>query len=70
MGVKATRESIRDYLYDVLECKEIQTKPIINKFLDDILLFDKKQKISMHIYSVYVNIFSFSKTKLHNTKKS
>jgi len=30
-------------IYDVLECKEEQTIPIIHKFLSDIKLFDKKQ---------------------------
>ena len=39
---KATIESITEYLYGVLECNEVQTKPIIKKFISDIKLFDKK----------------------------
>ena len=40
---KATIESLTEYIYDVLECNEVQTKSIINKFIGDIKLFDKKQ---------------------------
>jgi len=55
--VKATLESITEYLYDVLECQEAQTKAIINKFLEDIKLFDKKQ----HDYGPH-NISKFGTT--------
>ena len=40
---KTTMDGIVEYLYDVLECNEAQTKPIIKKFMSDIKLFDKKQ---------------------------
>lgn len=35
--------NIADYIYNELGCKEEQTKVIIQKFLSDIQLFDKKQ---------------------------
>jgi len=54
---KATVESIVEYLYDVLECEEAQTKPIIKKFIADIELFDKKQ----HDYGPH-NIGKFGTT--------
>ena len=54
---KATTESLIEYLYDILECKEVQTKPIIKKFIDDIKLFDKKQ----HDYGPH-NIGKFGTT--------
>ena len=40
---KPTRKTIVDHIYNVLECKEIQTRDVIEKVLSDISLFDKKQ---------------------------
>ena len=50
-------EELIDYLYDSLGCQEPQTKPIINMFLADIQLFDKKQ----HDYGPH-NIAKFGTT--------
>jgi hypothetical protein len=36
-------EGLVSQIYELLECKELQTRPIIHKFLSDIKLFDKKQ---------------------------
>jgi len=33
---------IADYLYDLLGCKEPQTKPLIKNFLEEIILLDKE----------------------------
>jgi len=36
-------DKLVESLWTSLECKEVQTKAIIKKFLEDIKLFDKKQ---------------------------
>lgn len=42
-STKKDEEEIVTQIYEFLGCKEGQTKPIIRKFLSDIVLFDKKQ---------------------------
>ena len=37
------RRELTDSIYKMMECQEEQTRLIIDKFLDDIVLFDKKQ---------------------------
>ena len=36
------RRELIDSIYRMMECKEAQTRLIIDKFIDDIALFDKK----------------------------
>ena len=40
---KNTNSQLRDQIYKILGCTEEQTRVIIDKFLSDIILFDKKQ---------------------------
>ena len=40
---KSANNQLRDQIYKVLGCTEEQTRVIIDKFLSDIVLFDKKQ---------------------------
>ena len=41
---KPTRKTIVDHIYNVLECKEIQTRDVIEKVLSDIEKLKDKQR--------------------------
>ena len=43
MDIKMDRARLVDLIWTSLDCKEGQTKAIIKKVLEDVLLFDKKQ---------------------------